>query len=1087
MAQVFGQDGQPIEVPDEQVQPLFMSGQVGMAPGSTHPVLDPRTGTVLDVPAEDLHNVLSKGYQYLGASGDKKLQDEKDFGGPMGQAEAFAGSALNAATLSGSDVLLNKLGVSGERLKAPREVNPTAAGLGTATGIVAPMLIGDEAGALSLLGKPAQAVSHLGEAVAPAATSLAGKIGSGVVRGGVEGSLYGLSNTIDEAILDDKPLTVSSAMHGAVSGALLGGGLSGGIEGALGIAQRVAPATFERAAASLNRLADRTAPEKFDPRVGAENLAGSIDLAKSRMDEANATHKVDFDKVVDQQLGGQTSALSKVAEVADQHLADLERPVLDANPEVKAFTQHIDLAQGAEDAVRKDLYDRVLPEKTTALLGGRDTADDFSRKFANQIADSLGKPAVAESTYKEAGGVINKLGEGLSYADNDAQRFNAFRQAKRELDDVLPRGRVDAADERAVKMIKEARDQIKSYIHNENVFGEAAKMQKAVDTAYAGLANSRPAFANRLLQRNTDKFAGQGGLVRSYNVRASKVNKYLNDIVANKGLIPDEARAIVGKHADRMGQFFDVVSGIAGPTDALTAQAQAAKAMFSSILPKGEASAQLLKDAKALKAGPLSKLSAEDKKIANIYTDLKTAKTDAEAFKVAQGHYDTLLAQQDRLSPRMGEVRDNLRDVLTDKATFGNLAEHFDAVDTATRNQQRAAADLRQEFFKKGGKIAGQNSPTYVDPGKAQNYINAEAKNKAMATVRAQTLDEFQKASKEALAAQAETYHLLGNKFVDGDEVLGHVNAIADRRQEAVSAKRRQFEQEGEKPFHVPMLSHEGGVTTQAARWVLKNAVGLVRGTGSEAVSGLARHAAEGARAFSEGLDSFFAGKTAKMVTPALSKIAILTQPAKKESPAQSMVRIQKDLSDVISQPGELENVLAQANPKLARFAPESLAQLGKVLGSVAGFLTKGAPPPTKGFTPPPSAFEVAQFQGMVAAAFEPLPTLLAGLKSGTLTQDQCKVIQTGHPELWSQAVAQCAARYARAKEVPYQSELALSLVLGQPLAAGLNNVSAYQSVFKSQQSQGPKPHLAHASPASAKAFKTEVTNMSLNHPMSKR
>ena len=56
--------------------------------------------------------------------------------------EAFLGSAASAATLGLSDQLLTKTGMANpEALKQIRERSPIASGVGTAAGIVAPMLV----------------------------------------------------------------------------------------------------------------------------------------------------------------------------------------------------------------------------------------------------------------------------------------------------------------------------------------------------------------------------------------------------------------------------------------------------------------------------------------------------------------------------------------------------------------------------------------------------------------------------------------------------------------------------------------------------------------------------------------------------------------------------------------------------------------------------------------------------------------------------------------------------------------------------------------------------------------------------------
>jgi hypothetical protein len=183
---------------------------------------------------------------------------EQQYGGAGGMLKAGLAGAARSASFGLSDQALVRAGVNPETLKGLQQTNPKSSFLGEAAGVVAPALLGDEAGVLGLLGKPVEAISGLGGAIErgagkllPEATSTAGKIlKEATTKGlglGAEGGAYGLGQSISEDALGDHDLVSehtlsnigrSAAFTGAL-GSVFGAGLGAFGKDASTIAEKI--------------------------------------------------------------------------------------------------------------------------------------------------------------------------------------------------------------------------------------------------------------------------------------------------------------------------------------------------------------------------------------------------------------------------------------------------------------------------------------------------------------------------------------------------------------------------------------------------------------------------------------------------------------------------------------------------------------------------------------------------------------------------------------------------------------------------------------------------------------------------------
>ena len=220
------------EVPDEQVQSAFLSGEFGFEKGVPIPVLNAsgEEGTI--DPGEALR-AFNAGFTFQ-TQGDrdrraKELQiaaDEERFG----DSPILAGAAgvARGVTLGLSDFVLTELGlVSKETLRGLERANLAASITGEIAGTAIPLLVPEPtttaAGAARLpflaarltrlAGTGPRAIAKAGRAVQAGVEARTGsKIASNIVAGGVEGALFSASQIVSEQALGDPELIAEQTL-----------------------------------------------------------------------------------------------------------------------------------------------------------------------------------------------------------------------------------------------------------------------------------------------------------------------------------------------------------------------------------------------------------------------------------------------------------------------------------------------------------------------------------------------------------------------------------------------------------------------------------------------------------------------------------------------------------------------------------------------------------------------------------------------------------------------------------------------------------------------------------------------------------
>lgn len=173
---LFDRKGRPVEVPDDQVHDALSSGEYGAPKGTRVPVrMDGRIGTV---PIERLGIALDGDATVIPQSAYDAAKLQAEYGDAGHGALALGTEALDTATLGASNAAIRAIGGKGaaQTVRKSQEANPFATGVGTAVGIVGPV-VADVASAGTLT--PALAAGVAGRTAARGAEGAAVRAAEG--------------------------------------------------------------------------------------------------------------------------------------------------------------------------------------------------------------------------------------------------------------------------------------------------------------------------------------------------------------------------------------------------------------------------------------------------------------------------------------------------------------------------------------------------------------------------------------------------------------------------------------------------------------------------------------------------------------------------------------------------------------------------------------------------------------------------------------------------------------------------------------------------------------------------------------------
>jgi len=478
-----------------------------MADSSRVNLLDPN-GDPVNVDASEAQQAIQQGgYTVPNDAQIQDVQDDAEYGDGVGNsAKAFGAAAARAATFGLSDHLLTDTGLADPRtltqLEKRHKIADTA---GTVTGIVAPMLVGDELGAANLVkgvGKLGSAAEAATAAALPAGESLAGRIlakaGSKAVGSAIEGAAYGLGNVVSESALGDPSEVAEHAVSQIGLSALLGGGI-GGLVGLGGV---VIPEAVQKAKNSLSSI--------FDRASGAAGDAFSkVSSAVSGVPEASIAEALQNRHLALPTAEARAATVNETAEsLADQY-KETEAALKTANRDIRPG-ETADLVKGVDETGVNEEYKRVFNKLGDTIQEMREKPDIYPGRFASKLEDiqkGLMRDGQAAQTPAEVFATLNDLKQTL---DSKVLKFD---------------GVTSAADSDAINLVKSLRGDLKGSLENEGVFGPGASRQAAFNEAQNEYFTAKKEFQKNFLYKTK---SNNGGVTLKAN--PTKVNAFYNGI-----------------------------------------------------------------------------------------------------------------------------------------------------------------------------------------------------------------------------------------------------------------------------------------------------------------------------------------------------------------------------------------------------------------------------------------------------------------------------------------------------------------------------------------------------------------------------
>lgn len=380
----------------------------------TLPAVNPQ-GELVNVPAADMPRALKQGFRPPSPEQMAQIQNEEaaqGFGQTLASAAEGAGSAL---TFGLSPKIETALGITTpEMIAARKEAHPIAHGLGTAAGIIAPLVLSGgaaapaEAGALgaartaagftapALIAKAGRAVAGATEGALP---GLAGRVLPALAAGATEGGLYAGSDVTEKALLGDPNLTWEKAASEIGMGGLFGGALGAGGK----LLGELLPANLGES------LAD-----KLGETAGTRNVKAASGPGGSKA----------LINSIQKQVGGK-KGLARIGQEMGEH--GLVGPL--STPEkTHALAEALKDSAGGEMGSILDAAD--------AAGTGAPTVKDLIGRARKEILGPLKENPLEQGVAKQMEGILDGYEEKLGGADR-AVGFRSLHDIRKQVSDKI--------------------------------------------------------------------------------------------------------------------------------------------------------------------------------------------------------------------------------------------------------------------------------------------------------------------------------------------------------------------------------------------------------------------------------------------------------------------------------------------------------------------------------------------------------------------------------------------------------------------------------------------------------------------------
>jgi hypothetical protein len=592
MAQVIDKrTGESVEVDNASVVDYLKSGQYDIDMNSDIHVMDPNGGYGT-IKASELAQAEQAGFHILSDQTVKQRELQSEYGDPLHQVGAFVEEGLDEVALGAGKALAVGVteAVGGKQAAKDlrthfdkmEEANPLATGAGwlagnvglafatagegtaASTGIKAGLrgaaeLTAKEAakeGTESLLRKgigyagdalfaPGRALEASGGLAEKAVSRIVGEEAKGAfgqalqsgarmtARGATEGAVYGAVTEVSDAVRNDTPVTGEKLLVGIEHGALIGGVFGG----ALGFGGSMAASGIEKAAGSAGGMKELYA------KVASKVSGTNEDTILRMMDDP------DYKKVL---MGGAKEAKDEAAKNIRHEMDSILEALDHVSEEAKGAAKY--------GNVRETV---AMGNEAATVKGTQSILDNLKLEVRNMLADNEAYGEVAK--LKELRGALNHAETQIEKAIIDggeqvnAKLFWEIDNLKRawgaeaNIRGMMPPAGRDGATIRKIQGMYD--NDIKPFLENSSLWGQAGENQAKVNKAWAGLIDSQKLAGHQLLA-NVGKDASLDNWRNIYRVDPAKLDRYLSGLIDPKA---DLTHEFVSKFTQQSKEFLTAV------------------------------------------------------------------------------------------------------------------------------------------------------------------------------------------------------------------------------------------------------------------------------------------------------------------------------------------------------------------------------------------------------------------------------------------------------------------------------------------------------------------------------------------------
>lgn len=189
-------------------------------------VIDPDTQQVGSIPASQLQDAVSQGYQPASQEQAQQFVDQQKFSSTGEQVKTGLEGAASAATFGASTAVEKALGVNPEDIQKRRAVNPGVHMVGQGLGLLATGPLG-EAGAANILSKTGRTAAEA-VGLGTEGAGVLNKIGSSAVEAAVENMAFQAGDEASKAFASDPNQSIETAATDIGLAGLIGAPMGAG-------------------------------------------------------------------------------------------------------------------------------------------------------------------------------------------------------------------------------------------------------------------------------------------------------------------------------------------------------------------------------------------------------------------------------------------------------------------------------------------------------------------------------------------------------------------------------------------------------------------------------------------------------------------------------------------------------------------------------------------------------------------------------------------------------------------------------------------------------------------------------------------